>query len=170
MRWAIGWILSFVFVIGMASTLFGATDNDSDPYDGAVARALAHLPRRPIHVEVIDADEATPATRETLLRLDAFTLRPDPVTMHRSMVVYLVKQSTVLQEASKRSPFYDHVLASIIWHEMAHLDGADEGGARRAEEALWTRFVRDGVFDTVTALRYLNALTKRPDHGLVALR
>jgi hypothetical protein len=66
--------------------------------------------------------------------------------------------------------FYEHVLASIIWHEMAHLDGADERGAQRAEEQLWTRFVRDGIFDQVTALRYLNALTKRPDHRLTAPR
>jgi predicted SprT family Zn-dependent metalloprotease len=84
--------------------------------------------------------------------------------------VYLVKQSTVLQEAAKGSQLYEHVLASIIWHEMAHLDGADERGARRAEEQLWTRFVRDGIFDQVTALRYLNALTKRPDDRLMASR
>jgi hypothetical protein len=53
---------------------------------------------------------------------------------------------------------------------MAHLDGADERGARQAEEQLWTRFVRDGVSDQVTALRYLRALTKRPDDPLTASR
>jgi hypothetical protein len=119
---------------------------------------------------VIDALEAKPEVRETLLKLDAFTLRLDAVTMDRSKVVYLVKQSTVLQEAAKGSPFYEHVLASIIWHELAHLDGADERGARRAEEQLWTRFVRDGISDQVSALRYLNALTKRPDDRVMASR
>ena len=84
---------------------------------------------------MIDADEAKPEVRETLLKLDAFTLRVDAVTINRSKVVYLVKQSAVLQEAAKGSSFYEHVLASIIWHEMAHLDGADERGARHAEEA-----------------------------------
>ena len=170
MHRAIGWLLSFVMVVGMAPAVVRAEDKNPKPYDRAVSRAIALLSRRPIHVAVIDASEAKPGVRETLLKLDAFTLRLDAVTMDRSKVVYLVKQSTVLQEASQGSPFYEHVLASIIWHEMAHLDGADERGARHAEEQLWTRFVRDGISDQVTALRYLNALTKRPDDRLMALR
>jgi hypothetical protein len=44
---------------------------------------------------------------------------------------------------------------------MAHLQGADEQAARRAEEALWTRFIRVGQVDQVTALRYLKALAER---------
>ena len=62
------------------------------------------------------------------------------------------------------------MLATVIWHEMAHLDGADERGARKAEEDLWVRFVRDGVADKLTALRYLNALKRRPDDQLLASR
>jgi len=166
MNRAIGWLLSFVIVGGMAPAVPRAEDDNPSPYDRAVSRAIAQLPRPPIRVAVIDANEAKPGVRETLLKLDAFTLRLDAVTMDRSRVVYLVKQSAVLQEAAKGSRFYEHVLASIIWHEMAHLDGADERGARRAEEQLWTRFLRDGISDQVTALRYLNAITKRPDHRL----
>ena len=169
MNRAIGWLLSFV-VVGMAPAVPRAEDNNPRPYDRAISRAIAQLPRRPVRVVVIDANEAQPGVREALLKLDAFTLRSEAVTMDRSRVVYLVKQSTVLQEAAKGSRFYEHVLASIIWHEMAHLDGADERGARHAEEQLWTRFVRDGVSDQVTALRYLNALTKRPDDRLTASR
>jgi hypothetical protein len=167
---AIGWLLSFVMAVGMAPSVLRADDNKPLPYDRAVSRAIAHLSRRPVHVAVIDANEAKPGVREALLKLDAFTLRLDAVTMDPGKVVYLVKQSTVLQEAAKGSPFYEHVLASIIWHEMAHLDGADERGARHAEEQLWTRFVRDGISDQVTSLRYLNALTKRPDDRLMASR
>jgi hypothetical protein len=170
MRQAIGWPLSLVLVIGMAPAVPRAEHHDQGPYDRAVARAIAQLPKRPIQVAVIDADEARPEVRETLLKLDAFTLRADAVTMDQSKVVYLVKQSPVLQGAAQGSPLYEHVLASIIWHEMAHLDGADERGARRAEKQLWTRFVRDGIFDQVTALRYLNALAKRPDDRLMASR
>jgi hypothetical protein len=62
------------------------------------------------------------------------------------------------------------MLATVLWHEMAHLHGADERGARRAEEDLWTRFVRDGATDEVTGLRYLQALKKRPDDQLLASR
>jgi hypothetical protein len=170
MHRATGWLLFLLIVVGMVPAVPRAEDNNPTAYERAVAHAIAALPRRPIDVAVIDADEGRPEVRETLLKLDAFTLRLDAVTMDRSQVVYLVKQSTVLQEAAKGSRFYEHVLASIIWHEMAHLDGADERGARRAEEQLWTRFVRDGIFDQVTALRYLNALANRPDDRLMASR
>ena len=170
MHQAIGWLLSFIIVLGLARAVPRAEDNNPSPYDRAVSRAIVHLPRPPMHVAVIDADEAEPDVRETLLKLDAFTVRLDAVTMDRSKVVYLVKQSTVLQQAATGSQFYEHVLASIIWHEMAHLDGADERGARHAEEQLWTRFVRDGIADQITALRYLRALTERPDDRLMASR
>jgi hypothetical protein len=53
---------------------------------------------------------------------------------------------------------------------MAHLNGADEREARKAESKLWTSFVRDGRTDQLTALRYLNALGKRPDHTQLASR
>lgn len=55
------------------------------------------------------------------------------------------------------------MLASIIWHEMAHLDGADEREAQRREENLWTRFLLDGRVDRMTALRYLALFSRR--HG-----
>jgi hypothetical protein len=47
---------------------------------------------------------------------------------------------------------------------------ADEHGARKREESLWTSFVRDQRVDQLTALRYLSALSKRPDDQLLALR
>jgi hypothetical protein len=169
MHRALGWLLFFV-IVGAAAAMPIAADDSSIAYDRAVARAVAQLPRRPVHVAVIDANDAKPEVRQVLLKLDAFTLRADAVATTRSRVVYLVKQGNVLQEAARGAQFYECVLASIIWHEMAHLDGADERGARQAEEQLWTRFVRDGVSDQVTALRYLRALTKRPDDPLTASR
>jgi hypothetical protein len=42
-----------------------------------------------------------------------------------------------------------HALAAIIWHEMAHIAGADEAEAQDHEEKLWTRFVRDKLVDRV---------------------
>ena len=152
---AIGRFVSVIFLAGMMPAIAGAEGKDPGPYDLIVARAVRLLPKRPMQVAVIDADEARPEVRDTLLRLDAFTVPG-------SKIVYLVKQSAVLQGAAKGSQLYEHMLASIIWHEMAHADGAGERAAQRAEEQLWTRFVRDGIFDQVTALRYLQALTKRP--------
>jgi hypothetical protein len=53
---------------------------------------------------------------------------------------------------------------------MAHLSGAGEREARQAEEALWMRFVRDDLVDQLTGLRYLQALRRRPDDQLLAIR
>jgi hypothetical protein len=66
--------------------------------------------------------------------------------------------------------FHTFALASVIWHEMAHGEGKDEREARRREEELWTSFVRDQRIDQGTALRYLDALTRRPDAQTLAGR
>jgi hypothetical protein len=63
-----------------------------------------------------------------------------------------------------------HALAAAIWHELAHVDGADERGARDREQMLWTTFVRDQRVDQMTALRYLSAISTRPDDQPMALR
>jgi hypothetical protein len=129
----------------------------------AIAKAMRLLARLPERVAVIDAEQARPDVKATLLRLDAFTIKD-------SRVVYLVRQSALLQGAVQRQPFHTCALAAVIWHEMAHTEGADEREARRREQSLWTTFVRDQRVDDVTALRYLEALTKRPDAQLLAAR
>ena len=85
-------------------------------------------------------------------------------------MVYVVRQSRLLAGAIADSPAHTLALAAVIWHEMAHLAGADEQQARKQEEALWTRFIRDQRVDPVVALRYLDALTRRPEHEQLALR
>lgn len=52
-------------------------------------RLLARMPER---VAVIDAEQARPDVKATLLRLDAFTIRG-------SRVIYLVRQSALMQGA-----------------------------------------------------------------------
>ncbi len=117
----------------------------------------------PDRLAVIDADEAKPDVKPTLLKLDAFTVKGSPV-------VYLVRQSALLRGAVEGRAFHGYALASVIWHEMAHAEGADEREARRREQSLWTTFVRDQRMDQVTALRYLKALATRPDAQLPASR
>jgi hypothetical protein len=129
----------------------------------AIAAALRTLPRVPWRVAVIDANEAMPDVRRTLLRLDTFITRG-------GRVVYVVRQSALLQGAREGSLFHVHALAAAIWHELAHIDGADERAARTHEQEIWTSFVRDQQVDGMTGLRYLSALTKRPDDQLLALR
>jgi hypothetical protein len=129
----------------------------------ALAEALRLLPRLPARVAVIDATEARPDVRQTLLTLDAFVVRG-------SQVVYVTRQSRLLQGAVGGSPLHVHALATVLWHEIAHSEGADERQARQREQALWATFIRDQRVDGVTALRYLKALEARPDDLLVAAR
>jgi len=129
----------------------------------AIAAAVEMLPKRPVRIAVIDVTASRPELHDYLLSLDAFIVKGNGV-------IYLVQQSATLQGTRSRTTLFRAMLAAVIWHEMAHLDGADERGARQAEEELWRRFVRDGVADQVTALRYLQALRKRPDDTLLASR
>lgn len=136
--------------------------------DAAVQRAaligaLQLLPRLPVRVAIIDASEARPAVQKILRELDAFVVEG-------SRVVYVVKQSALMRGALAGSSLHRHALAAVVWHEMAHADGADEREARAKEQALWTSFVRDQRVDAVQALRYLSALHRRPDDRLQARR
>jgi hypothetical protein len=129
----------------------------------ALIAAIRILPRLPVRVAVIDANDATTEVRATLLRLDTFVTQGSPV-------VYVLRHRTLLQGARSGSIFHTLALAAAVWHELAYIDGADEHGARKREESLWTSFVRDQRVEQVTALRYLAALSKRPDDLLMALR
>jgi hypothetical protein len=109
----------------------------------------------PVRIAVSDVTENRPAVRDYLLTLDAFTVPGNDV-------IYVVQQSQLLKGAHS-GPLHRAILATVVWHEMAHLSGADERGARQAEEKPWMQFVRDGLVDRVTGLRYLQALKRRPD-------
>lgn len=122
--------------------------------EAAIHRALGLLPRRPPAVSVVGADQVDPESRERFLRSEAFFSQGSPV-------VYITRHSPVLQAVQEGSAIHLHVLAAIIWHEMAHMEGADEQEAQRREESMWKRFVRDGLVDHVTALRYLKLLAGR---------
>ena len=159
-RFKSGWL--FVSVLLGVGGGAPVASSGQDRWEVVLERVIRLLPRRPGPVVVFDADTAEPALKQRLLRLDSFVVRG-------RREIYLTKHSAVLAGALKGSRLYDHILATIIWHEMAHLDGADERGARKAEQNLWTRFVRDQVCDEITALRYLRALAKRPDDQLAAL-
>jgi hypothetical protein len=129
----------------------------------AIAAAVALLPQAPVRIAVIDVTQNRPPVRDYLLTLDAFTVKGNGA-------IYVVQQSELLKEARSGSALHRTMLATVLWHEMAHLSGADERAARKAEETLWMQFVRDGLTDQVTGLRYLLALTKRPDDQLLASR
>jgi hypothetical protein len=134
---------------------------DGDMERAALISALRLLPVLPARVAVIDATEAKPDVQPTLLKLEAFILRGSPI-------VHVVKQGALLRGAVAGSTFHTHALAAVLWHEMAHAEGADEREARKREGALWATFVRDQRVDQETALRYMKALAMRPDPTALA--
>jgi hypothetical protein len=152
------WCLSLLVASTLATPLPGAAPPAS-AYDPILERVLKLLPKRPLEVVVIDPAQAQPDVRRTLLTLDAFITKG-------GRVVYLTSHSEVLQGALKGSQLCDYILATIVWHEMAHIEGGNEAEAQRREEQLWTAFLREERVDRIQGLRYLKALkSRRGDAG-----
>jgi hypothetical protein len=122
----------------------------STPEDEAVERAVRLLPRRPDKVVVVDVD-GTPVLREKLGHTEAFVT-------DGLRIVYVRKQGRTLQLAVRKGGLSDYALAAIIWHEMAHLDGAREAEARRREEDLWMQFIVQRRVESAAGLAYLSAI------------
>lgn len=116
---------------------------ESDP---AVWKSVLDLlPARPHRVELFDLDSASDAVRAKLRGLDAFVL-----TGHSTIVV--IRQSATLRLAETGDAMGRLALASLVWHELAHVDGLDERGAFDREQALWRRFIASGLVDAGTAM------------------
>jgi predicted Zn-dependent protease len=75
--------------------------------------------------------------------------------------VYLVRHGDTLQHALKGQSIFDYALAAVIWHEMAHIEGAHEREVQQMEETLWKRYLLERRVDTARGLRYLALLEKR---------
>jgi hypothetical protein len=146
---AIGWFLA---VISIAS--LGAEQTAPDPYAETIERALELLPRQPAQVLVVDVTRSARA-------VDAHGRRVEAFVRHGENVVYLIAQGDTLQRGQKGAGVFDYVLATIIWHEMAHLAGAGEREAQRQEEDLWAQYVAARRVDTGRGLNYLALLRKR---------
>ena len=146
---AIGW---FVVVISIGSLEAGQTVRG--PYEATINRALGLLPKLPAKVLVVDVAQAARAA-------DAHGRQVEAFVRHGENVVYLISQGATLRGAQKGRGIFDYALAILIWHEMAHLAGADEREAQRQQEDLWTAYVATGRVDTNRGLNYLALLKKR---------
>ena len=119
-----------------------------------IGLALSALPRRPTRLVVVDDAAMPPAVLGQVRELDAFV----PVG---SRTIYLRHESPTLREAEMSQGPYVLMLAAVIWHELAHVEGCDEAQAREREEVLWREFVRNGRVDSAMGLSYLAALRRR---------
>ena len=123
--------------------------------DAVVRRVLVLLPTRPALVKVIDLDRSARVLQQHFKDAEGFVTTGDPA-------VYLTKQGSTFQHALDGPGIWDYALAIIVWHEMAHLRGANERQARQQEEELWAQFVAAGRVDTRRGMAYLSLLQKRP--------
>ena len=148
----------------LLGTLLGLSPVNAGPsaYDEAITRALRLLPRQPEKIEVVERDERSHVRQGTahgehgehVERVEAFV-------NHGGRVVYLIRQGVTLQATLKGPGIFDHALATVIWHEMAHIDGADEVAAQEAEEQLWREFIVSQRVDRTRGMKYLALLEKR---------
>jgi hypothetical protein len=148
------WVIALVMVTSSLAGSTAATRSRPGPYEEAVKRAIELLPKRPHKVLVVDAERAVPPIDAHGRRVEAFATRGDST-------VYLIAQGDILQHALGGPSVFDYALAAIIWHEMAHLAGADERVAQQKEEALWKEYLLQHRVDTVRGLNYLALLQKR---------
>ena len=146
-----------VALLGMPVPALGASAEDPR-FRRTLERVLSLLPKRPPVVAVIDPSHVKPDVRPTLLEVDAFITKG-------GRVVYVTSHSEVMRGALKKSSLHEHMLAAIIWHEMAHIEGATEEEAQRREEQLWTQYLMDERVDRVHGLRHLAALRGRRDES-----
>lgn len=109
------------------------------------------LPVRPRVVIVIDVDTLPAAARARLHGLEAFVLTGHPA-------VFVVRQAATLRQAALGDPFDRLVLASVLWHEMAHGRGLDERSALTAEQGLWRELVAAGRTEASLGLAYVQRL------------
>ena len=143
-------IVSCFEVVAFHGTSHGqAVDAGCRECDVAIARALRLLPEQPARVIVV---EKVPAT----VRAGA-----EGFVVAGQDAVYLARFGPTLQLALPRAGIADYALAAIVWHEMAHLRGASEREAQRAEEDLWAQFIRQGRVDQTRGRRYMALLQKR---------
>ena len=118
-----------------------------------IGRALRLLPRQPEKIVLVERADGS-HEHKGKPNVEAFV-------NNGSRVVYLVRQGVTLQATLKGPGIFDYALATVIWHEMAHIDGADEAGAQQAEEQLWMEFVLAQRVDRARGMQYLALLKKR---------
>jgi hypothetical protein len=126
----------------------------------ALQRALRLVTVDPSVRVVLIEPELAPDP-EALRSLDAFTVRQADGTLRP--VIYVNRQSAIVQAGASGSDFYVKVLAAVIHHEARHLEGASESEACRAEMEFFRSLVARGEVPSVAGLSYLQLLARRPD-------
>lgn len=127
-----------------------ATVPPSSALTTVVDQALSLLgqPRQP--VVIFDPAQYDAARRAKLEAYEAFIVAKQPE-------IYLNRRGQASAEVLSGRPDGVYVLAAILAHEMAHLEGKDEAGALEAEERCVYRFMKEGKIPVDVALAHLQS-------------
>ena len=115
------------------------------------ARVLELLPTSPARIEILDVDRLSADARGRVKDLQAFVLSGQDA-------IFVVRQGAALRMAELGDAVDRLVLASVLWHEMGHLEGLDEAAAIVREQNLWRTFIAAGRVDSALGLTYVARL------------
>jgi hypothetical protein len=119
---------------------------------------LELLPARPRRIELLDLDSLSVPARERVAGLDAFVIAGQTT-------VVVIRQGATLRQAELGDALDRLVLASLVWHELAHANGLGEQAALDRERALWRRFISTGVVNAGVGMTYIARLRELGDRA-----
>ncbi len=129
--------------------------NANGPEGRALARAMKLLPHPPkVPIRMIDPDLAPDP--DAVRGVDAFLVREENGKLRQA--IYLNRGSEVVEKAIQGRDIAIAILATVIHHEQAHLAGAGEEQARRAERDFFRSLVQAGRVPVDEGVAYLHVL------------
>ena len=134
---------------GNAAAQTGAVAKPAADATILVNRALALLGETQRAVVIYDPHHYDTTRRAKLERFEAFVFA-------ERREIYLNRRGRVLEEALRGSPEGVYLVAALIAHEVAHLEGADERSALQAEGRCVFRFMKEGRISVDVALSHLH--------------
>jgi hypothetical protein len=120
------------------------------PLTTVVAHALGLLGHAHQPVVIFDPIQYDEAHRMKIERFEAFIFA-------ERREIYLNRRGRACEETLAGRPHGVYVLAALLAHELAHLDGKDERGALQAEEGCVFRFMKEGRIPVDVALDHLRS-------------
>jgi hypothetical protein len=115
-----------------------------------VDQALMLLGQPKQSVVIFDPLQYDSDHRAKLEHYEAFVLAKQPA-------IYLNRRGWAVEEALSGRPDGVYIVAAILAHERAHLEGKDESGALAAEERCVYQFMKEGRIPVDVALRHLQS-------------
>jgi len=120
--------------------------------------ALRLLPNRP---EVVVVDSLDP---RAVAAAAVWGTRPEQVrafSLTGQRTVYVNRRADPYRCAGQKNPTCVLLLAALIWHEAAHVDGEGEERAQLREEALFRQFVTEHRVEFAAGQAVLRVMAAR---------